>query len=74
MTAKIATCVQEAVPAIKLAVEYEYAFVGEIMRSEYITTMTELNISTRIDDIPMKMIARKYKCEDTVFYSSGIEL
>ncbi|KIW76782.1 hypothetical protein Z517_09226 [Fonsecaea pedrosoi CBS 271.37] len=53
---------------------YEYAFVGEITRSEYNTNMTKLNISTGIDDIPVKMIVRKYKCEATVFYSSGIEL
>ncbi|OAG34041.1 hypothetical protein AYO21_11809 [Fonsecaea monophora] len=51
MTAKIAICVQEAVPGIRLAGLYEYTVVGEIMRLEYITTMTELNVSTRIDDI-----------------------
>lgn len=72
--AKMIMCVHEIMPGIKLAVSYEYVFTGEIVRPEYISNMNELTVSTMISDVNVKMISRKYMCEDVVSYSSEIEL
>lgn len=73
MTAKMPVYVGEFMPGVKLSVSYEFGFEGRIMRPEYVSRMTEQSISTRISTVDVKIISRRYVCEDTISFSSEVE-
>lgn len=73
MTAKMPVYVGEFMPGIRLSVSYEFRFEGQIVRPEYVSRMTEQSIDTVIVGVSVKIISRRYVCEDTVSFSSEVE-
>lgn len=61
-------------PGLKLAISYEYEFMGTIMRPDYSVDMDEVSIKYMVQGVEIKMIARKYMVEDTSSYSAEIEI
>jgi hypothetical protein len=59
-TAKVNMSTKEVMPGIRLAVSYEFAFLGEILRPEYVTNMAEYMITTRVQGVWSKLISRRY--------------
>jgi len=73
LTAKMPMYVGEIMPGIKLSVSYEFDFEGKIVRPEYVSKMTEQAIGTTIRSVNVKLISRRYVCEDTISFSSEVE-
>lgn len=72
-TAKTIVHVCEMMPGIKIAVSYEFEFVGEISRPEYKSVMNELSTTISIGGVVVKVISRMYECETASSFASEIE-
>jgi len=64
MVAKMPISVYDIMPGVRFTVLYEYAFVVQIMKPEYIRRMKEYVVSVLFRDVPVTLTSRRYQCED----------